>query len=283
MTRLEAIYDIIEILTKSGFTDDSRLDIDYIGYKLDQKRAKEIRDSYSRNANIDPMWIQDLGIIDVTKVSQLDDPFIVVNDCVFGKVTLPPVVSMRSGLLGTENIGVISILGLSGNNEYYYRPMSRLFQLMNLREDHPERKYSFYGKIHNSIYLTPFVEKVRPLLVLENPLDGYVIQTEYVNSGDLVVGQSYTVFENQVSHNSVFYNPGQSFTAVATTFAGAGKLKYTTGKRKMTNDDQYPLSQTLMDVIILKVLTIDYKIEMSQINDIRNNSTDTNRVLSSND
>lgn len=283
MTRLEAIYDIIEILTKSGFTDDSRLDIDYIGYKVDQKRSKEIRDSYSRNGNIDPMWIQDFGATDVTKVSQLDDPTLQVNECVFGKLTLPPVVSMRSGLLGTENIGVISILALSGNQEYYYRPMSRLFQLMNLREDHPERKYNFYGKVHNSIYLNPFAEKVRPLLILENPLDGYVIQTEYVNSGDLTIGTSYTVYDNQVTHNSVNYIPGQTFIAVNANFTGTGKVKFTNGKRKMTNDDQYPLSQTMMDVVILKVLTIDYKIEMSQINDIRNNSTDTNRVLSAND
>jgi hypothetical protein len=51
----------------------------------------------------------------------------------------------------------------------------------------------------------------------------------------------------------------------------------------MTNDDEYPLSHTMMESIILKILTIDYKIEMAQINDIRNNSTDTSKVLAGNE
>jgi len=283
MTRLEAIFDIIEILTKSGFTDDSRLSINYIGYKIDQKRAKEIRDSYNRNGNIDPIWIQDFGLTDLTPVNQADDNTISVNDCTFGKVTLPPVVSIRSGLLGKENLGVHSVLSASGNNEFYYRPIQRLFQLMNLRDDHAERKYSYYARVHNSYYFTPTVEKVRPFLILESPLLGYIISSEYLITGELTIGDVFDVFDAQINHNGVYYSPGQSFTAVNANFTGLGKVKYHNQKRQMTNDDEYPLSHTMMESIILKILTIDYKIEMSQINDIRNNSSDTSKILSSND
>ena len=259
------------------------MSINYIGYKIDQKRAKEIRDSYNRNGNIDPIWIQDFGLTDLTPVNQADDNTISVNDCTFGKVTLPPVVSIRSGLLGKENLGIHSVLSASGNNEFYYRPIQRLFQLMNLRDDHAEKKYSYYSRVHNAYYFTPTVEKVRPFLILESPLLGYVISSEYVITGELTVGDVFDVTVGQINHNGVYYNAGQSFTAVNANFTGLGKVKYHNQKRQMTNDDEYPLSHTMMESIILKILTIDYKIEMSQINDIRNNSSDTSKILSSND
>jgi uncharacterized membrane protein YidH (DUF202 family) len=120
-------------------------------------------------------------------------------------------------------------------------------------------------------------------LILESPLNGFVIDSEYVISGNLTVGTQYEVFDNQIIHNAVVYNPGQLFTAVATTYTGVGLVKYKNQKRQMTNDDEYPLSHTMMESIILKILTIDYKIEMAQINDIRNNSTDTSKVLAGNE
>ena len=99
MTRKEAIDYIIEILTKSGYTDDSRIDEDFIGFLIDKKREKIIRDSYSRNGSIDPSWLQDLGMVNVTEVSYNDDKTLPICDCTFGKVTLPTTVSLKKILV----------------------------------------------------------------------------------------------------------------------------------------------------------------------------------------
>lgn len=276
MTRKEATDYILEILTKSEFTDDSRLDEDFIGFLIDKKREKVIRDSYSRNGSIDPTWLQDLGMVSCTEVSYNDDKTLPVCDCTFGKVTLPPTISLRSPLANKENTGINAILSACGSREFYPKPISRLFQLTTLRDKHPEKAYEYYARVHDAVYTYPYKAMIRPILILANPLDGYVITSESIPSGSLTVGTVYTVYGSQIVHNSIPYNPGDDFTAVNTVFTtlGGGTVQYKNQKRKMTKYDEYPLPGMMMEEILMKILTIDYKLEQSQIVDMKNNSKD---------
>lgn len=282
MTRQEIIFDIIMILTKAGFTDDSRLEPDYIGYKIDEKRSKEIRDSYNRNLIIDPVWLQDYGVFDLTEVNYADDQTFTFLNCKIGKATLPPVVSFQNPLSSSANLGVYSVRSLSGREEYFFEQYSKLMDILNdLPANDPMRKFSYYTKVQNAIYAiskdgkTP--EKLRAILVLESPLDGYVISSENVTA--LEIGSEYQVVSDQIIHNSIPYNSGDTFTAVATTFTGAGKVQYKNQKRRMRNSDPYPFSKSQMEVVIIKLLTQEYAIEASRITEIRNNSQDELKVL----
>lgn len=281
MTRKEAIDYVIEILTKSNFTDDSRLDQDFVGFLIDRKREKIINDSYARNGSIDPLWLQDLGMVSCTEVSFNDDKVVPMCDCTFGKVTLPPVLSLRQSLANKENTGINAILTVCGSDEFYPKPISRLFTLINLREGHPEKKYKFYGRIGNAVYTLPFVPIIRPIVILANPLDGFVIMSESIPSGSLLTGITYTVYDSQIVHNGIAYNPGDDFVAVNISFTtiGNGTVQYKNQKRKMTNKDEYPFSGKLMEELLIKVLTIDYKLEQQQISDIQNNSKDAPQMV----
>lgn len=278
MTRKNIIDDLTTILTKAGETDESRLDPDYLGYKIDQRRAKEIRDTYRRNPVIDPTWMQDFGIFDLSKVNKAEDTAISVCDCEFGKFTLPTVVSVQNPTSNTPDLGVVRIVSACGNYEYYPITAQKLGLVFKCDT---RGKFRHYIRVGNAIYLTPEVNKARAILILDNPLDGFVLQTEIVKSGDLVVGTSYTVKSGSIVHNLVTYYKGDVFAAAATTFTGNGLVEFTNQKRAMTNDDVYPMSHTMMEVVIMKILTQEFKVEQSVVSDLVNDSQDELQVVSS--
>jgi len=284
MIRQEAIYDIITILTKASFTDESRLDPDYIGYKIDEKRAKEIRDSYNRQQLIDPIWIQDYGVFDTTEVNYADDKTFTYLDCKLAKATLPQTISFGNGLASINNLGDYSFRSINGREEYFFRQNSKLMEILSdLPKSHPLRKFAYYSRVGDARYFVSkdadiVPAKLRAMLILENPLDGYVLTTENVTT--LTIGTQYEVVSDQITHNSVIYLAGSTFTAVNTTFTGIGKVQHLNQKRRMTNNDPYPFSKSQMEVVILKLLTQEYGIEASRVAEIRNNSQDELKVLS---
>jgi hypothetical protein len=283
MTRNEGIHDVLTILTKASFSDDTRLDPDYIGYKIDEKRAKEIRDSYNRNQLIDPVWIQDYGIFDTTEVNYADDKTFTFLDCHLAKATLPPTISFGNGLAAINNLGDYSFRSISGTEEYHFKQNSKLMEILNdLPVGHPLRKFAYFSRVGHARYFVSknkevVPNKLRAMLILESPLDGFVFTTENVTV--LEVGVSYIVMSDQIVHNGIPYNIGQTFTAVNTSFTGDGKVQYVNQKRAMTNEDPYPFSKSQMEVVILKLLTQEYGIEATRIADIRNNSQDELKIL----
>jgi len=275
----EIIYDIITIATKANYTDDSIINARYIGYKVDEKRARAIHESYKRNFVIDPKWIQDFGVSNMTTVNTADDKSFGYLDCKLSKLTLPPVVYLNNNISGANNFGVHSIRSVDGRQEFYYMPHSKLMELYRLSENHPNRKFKYYTQIGNAIYIPDGPDRIHPFLILERPLDGYVRSTENIVSGSLIVGQQYIVMDKQVIHNSVPYVKDQTFTAVDTLISGTGHIQLVNQKRSMTNWDEYPMSNTMAEEVIMNILTKELRIEMSMISDSRNDSKDSLKIL----
>jgi hypothetical protein len=270
-TKQEYIYDLKRLLTKGGITDESRLNNNHLGFLLDQRRAKEIRDSYKRNPVIEPVWIQDYGIFELTPVTKEEDKSILSCDCKFSKAVLPGIVSLMDPISNTSDLGVYSIRSSCGT--YLYHQMSPA-KMPLLHSDSIMSKIKYFTRVGNAIYLTPVVKKARAFLILDNPLDGYVLDNVYVNSGDLTVGTVYAVASGNITHNSIKYQIGQTFTAVNKVFIGLGKVQYNNQKRRMTVNDQYPMSHTMAEVIKMKILTQDFGIEANVVADLKNDSQD---------
>ncbi len=283
MNRRSAIYEIITILRKFKYTDDDSLDETFIGFLVDEKRAKEIRDSYNRNPRIDPVWVQDYGIFDLTPVNYADDKELSFLKCNLYKATLPPVVSFSHAPSNTNNLGMRGIYSADLSNEYYYEDYAQFVKrLKHLSADHPAHLYQYYTQINRAIYATKG-NKLRAQLILERPLDGFVLQTENVISGGLTLNDTFEVTEGQVTHNSVLYTAPATFVAVNPFFTGSGTVQYLNQKRKMTDLDEYPFSNSQMEIVIIKILAQELKIEESQAVDIRNNSSDvTNQAKQAN-
>jgi len=277
LTRQELIYDVKTILEPAGITDESRLDEDYIGFKIDQKRAKEIRDTFKRNPVIEPIWLQDIGIFDLATVNKAEDRSVSICNCKFSKAVIPPVVSITDNMSNAPDIGTYSVRSSCGTHEFYYQNISRL-SLM-----HPDSKIGnmrYFAKVGNAIYLTPEVIKARAILILEKPLDGYVLDNAYQTV--IANGTTYYVASGNVTYNSVIYYKGSTFVGTSTTsFTGSGKVQYNNQKRAMTNEDNYPMSQTMSEVVLMKIFQQDYGIERQQVADLKNDADDQTNVLKS--
>ncbi len=276
MTRRELIYDVRTILEGGKITDDSMHDDDYIGFKIDQKRAKEIRDTFARNPAIEPVWLQDLGITDLALVNKADDRTVSICECKFSKVTLPPVVMLHDA--GSNHIDVgTTIRSACGEFQFYYMPLSHMAMLTDQSVLYG---FKYFTKVFNSYYLTTATNKCRPVVILERPLDGFVNDNSFVVSGNLIPGTTYEVMAGNITYNSVKYFKGSTFLATSVvTFSGPGKVSYQNQKRRMTNDDEYPMSSTMANMVLMKLFTEDYGIQQKEVQDIKNNAQSPFRVL----
>lgn len=275
MTSRQLIYDIILILTKFGYGNDSRLSEDYMQFKINQYRAKEIRDTYGRNGFVEPIWLQDMGLMNCTPINPADDDAAIPYCCGhMDKLTIPPIVSF--GNRDGQDEGLYRVSSICGKNKFY--PIS--FDRFNeIPEGHIRENFYHVVRLGNALYFPQIktrdvLKQVRIALVLENPLDGFVNASEYVLPGNLVVGTSYMAYVNQVEHNGIGYAPGEIFVATYNTFTGAGFVKLATQKRPMTDLDNYPMSMTMMEVVIMKILSNEFNVEKSELADVVQDSRD---------
>lgn len=244
---------------------DTRLIDDHIDFLIHEHRARAIREEFARNKYIDPSWVQDFGKVTVTPVFSGDDPGITMGSVKLGKITMPQVVSLPL------DKGVYRVGHTSKFDRYYYIEADRFFSLV---PDSITAKFAYYFRVGTAFYLSPCTSEANLMLILDNPMDGVVLLTEKVAQDDLTIGVSYTVYQAQIVSNSVAYNQGSVFTATATTYTGAGYVKYTTQKRAITDRDPYPMSLTMFEYIVMKIFTEDFFFSRQAVADAINDAQD---------
>lgn len=261
------------VLAKSKISKDFRVSERHIQFLISQYRSRGIREEYKRNMQIDPAWLQDFGTVQFTEINSADDKAIPYTSQNLSKLTIPPIVSLPN------DAGVYRVVGSSKQKQYYPITVERFFSLV---EGSVRNKFAYFFRVGNAIYTNQLIDEGNVVLILDNPLDGYVIQTENVLSGDITVGDSFVVTDGQVIYNSVTYNANSTFVGIQniSTFLGTGTVQYVNQKRKMTIDDTYPMSLTLAEYIVIKILTQEFKIEPTEIGDIRNEGNDESSLIS---
>lgn len=253
------------ILSKSTQSRNFRVHEDHIDYKIHEKRARGIHEESKRNNDyVDPNWLQDMGVMNVTFVTTADDPAVPQHCMEVGKILIPQVVSL------TENRGVYRVAGSSKKNNWYPKELPLFWDVLSL-ENHVAQKFNWYTSVGLSVYMSNPEKQANLVLVLYNPLDGYVIQTTDVI--DLIVGEQYVVVSGNITHNGVIYYVDDTFTAVNTVFTGGGGVQFVNKKRRMTENDPYPIG-AIADYVIMKILTQDFKIESGEVGDIINDNQD---------
>lgn len=274
MTLKEIRSDILLVGQNLKLSKDTRLESRHIDFLIHKHRARGIREEYDRNLFIDPTWVQDYGNTDVTIVNSSDDPSVELTSRCVSKVTLPDIVSLA------DDRGVHRISTPSRLTDFYRTTEENYYRFI---PGQVELKFNYWWRIGDAHYLSTKETQVRPFLILGNPMDGFVLQTEWVASTDLTVGQSYTVYLTQIIHNSVAYNPGQSFTAATTSYTGNGKVKFTNMKRAMTENDPYPMGRTLLEYVMMKIFSEEFNIAKQQVGDVISDAQDKTLALQNED
>lgn len=274
ITKKRISGSIINILSRFGLTDDSRLaTIDnWLSYKINQVRAELIIKSYNNDQVVDRTWLTDLSLQTLHSVNFADDPSITFCCADVSKVFIPNVVSLRSGYDSNVDLGLFTVISACGKTEYTLFPMSTW---SIIPKEHIRSKFHYYDRVNTALYINKKVEKLRILAVLENPEDGYIIQSEPIASGSIVNGTVYVVIGGQVVYNSVVYNANDTFTGGAiTTYTGLGKVYLNSQLQAITNTQPYPVSADMARQIELEILTKEFGLEAQQITDIQNDSAD---------
>lgn len=266
-TKREIRSDIILVASRI-ISKDSPISERHVDFLIDKYRASEIERDHSKFREIDPTWLQDLGMFKTTQSNSANDPRIQCTSVNFAKVRLPSLVKLW------DDEAFYRASSSSKLDTYYRQNPNFIWEIL----DDPLRrgnKYSF--RMGNDAFLYPYVPEASFVCILGEPLKGWfydnTIQTE------LIVGESYTVTKGNVTHSGTTYYTGDTFLAVSTIFTGTGEFAFTNSRRRMRVTDPYPCSMDMAQAIVIRILTGEFQIEKKQIVDVRNDAAAQLAVL----
>jgi len=271
MTAKNIIDSIRNIATRFSLSDESRIDPDFLYYKINQVAAQLKIEQYLKTNILDPTWLGDGGLITFHKVNRADDPSITYCNCDIGKAFLPPTISFVSKD-GSLDLGIFSMVSACGTTQYYFK---RMFAWAYTPSEHTNSLFGYYARINGSYYTSVYKEKLRVLGFWENPEDGKLIESTPIASGSIVSGTVYLVKYASIIYNGTVVLKNTTFTGGATTtFTGSGIVYLNSQARAYRDTDAYPASADMIRQIELEILTKEFGIEMKMLVDVRNDSKD---------
>lgn len=272
ITKRTITDDVMNIMSKFGQTDDSRLDPDWLSYKIDQIRADLIVKEYEATKFVDPTWLSDLGLVEFHKVNFSDDRSVTYCGCDYSKTTLPQLINLYHNN-GNINMGLFTVISACGKTRYFYKPLSLW---LYTPEGHVHGLFGHYAQIGQAVYVDRVVDKLRIIALLADPEEGKLINSTPVASGSIANGTVYYVKYYQVVYNGITYNPGQAFTGTTgvTTYTGSGTVYLYSQIRDMRDTDPYPVGPDMARAIVLEIITKEFGLEKTVIPDVENDSED---------
>lgn len=275
----EITYDILEIQTKFGQTDKQRYDEDWIRNKRDQIRAYLIQVEYRKQGFVNPVWLQDINMVQFTPVKESDLDYGICGSCNISKAVLPQHITLYNPDSQNEDNG-LKIITPCGKDQFYYLPLE---VLKNIPKEHPRSKFSYYFNMNDQYFINKIYNnglKLRVMGVFERPSDINVVNNLLITSGNLVVGAVYKVINYQIVHNSLGYNLGQTFTAVNTTYTGLGAVELANPIQLFNESTSaYPVTSAMARQIVLEICTKEFGIEESKVSSYKNDLADDNTQI----
>lgn len=274
-TRKQIVDDIIILATRFSESDETRLDEDYLAFKVEQARVSEIIKEYNVTGVIDQNWLVDFGIYNLSKVNFSDDPIVDFCSCDIMKAQIPAVMNLTA--LGEGNLDLgLKVMSACGKTHYTAYPLE---MWRNIPKEHTRSKFHYYQRFGSIIYVNKLTENLRFIGIPETTEGLMIKKTLPVVSGGIKSGYSYTVkgTTGLVVYNGVNYLPNATFTGTATstfTASGNSQVFYTNYEVEMTDNDPYPVSAHLARQIVISVLATELNLEKQQVADKINDSVD---------
>lgn len=251
MTLKEITFDILRLLQKSKLVDDSRLSDRHIQYKIHQYRASGIRETFMQTGEIEPIWIQSLGTEAITDTTYSStEPFYDRN-----KVLNPPTITATTttttpatSYVNFSKVNSADDVNLQGCDcivGKYIMP-----EIVSL----PGKRGSFHDR---GIFRVSQASRQIPYFPTS------------INRFYSLVNGSYRAKHNYYwkIQNNLYTHPYKekmSLLLILDNPLDAG----------ITEDDPYPISNTMLEFIVMKILTQDFNIEAKVAADLRNDAAD---------
>jgi hypothetical protein len=276
MTLEQIIYDIKMILRAT--TDDTRISDAHLFRKILNYRTIFITQEYFQTGTINTSWLQRLGLKTLTPVNSADNPIIIDGTIKLGKFTMPAVIP-----IGTEQ-GVYALYE-GQRQKQIYRTIWPVLMHMISAKDGRLNLFRYYCKIGNDTYVYRFIDQVEPILILDNPLDGYNFNTERIPINDLENGIEYYVMSGSLKEvgddGITVHIKNTSFTCDSNSvYSGDAKIRLTEQVVAVAYNNEFPVDGATAQRIVLEILTKDFAIERQAVSDVVNDSADQAKILS---
>jgi len=247
MTLEQIVWDLRTLMgqahVESSFTDELLIQ------KINSWRAVFLFKMIEQG-DLQSIFIQELGVLDVTPTSSLGEALEFKDEKGVSYTSKFKETVRSSVLLGKIELptmvtaggfeGVVRVSNPAKNRPYSCVSDSHFWDMYNANDEFLKTEGIYY-KEGNEVFLFPFHMKMSILAVLANPLEGYT-------------RGSYLDYNGEI-HGSASV------------------------KRNLTIYDQYPCSPQVAQNIILNILTNDYKLAISTIDDLIKDNEDQFKVV----
>lgn len=264
----KGIYGIKTILEHSRITDESRLNNEFILDLIMQYRAFLIEQKFNKSMITDPIWWSNIGILETERVLSSDIPeLITTGSFTMAKVKLPVMVQLR------YDYQLMNLFTVSQQEKLYPLEFAKFMSYVMVNDDRIKNYYHIMP-INEYAYIYPYIDRIQGRGILQNCLEGKIINTMIIPSGSIVSGIIYVVRTAQINYNGTIYSPGDTFTGIVnvSTFTGNGKVYWNNSQRSTTLDDIMPLSAGMYSDLRMMILTKEYGIEATKIPDMVDDS-----------
>jgi len=257
MTLKEITFDILRLLQKSKLVDDSRLSTRHIQYKINQYRASGIRETFQVWGEREPIWIQSLGTKKVTKTEyEIGEP--IPSD----GTLQPPIVTSTTTTTSDES-AVVTFTKINSADDPNIAGCDCIIGKFIMPEiiSLPGKRGSFHDR---GIFRVSTASRQQPYYPIS------------INRFYNMVGGSYRAKQNYFWKiaNTLYIHPYKekmNLLLILDNPLDSG----------ITENDPYPISNTMLEFIVMKILTQDFNIEAKVVADLRNDASDALLALQS--
>lgn len=256
MTLKEITFDILRLLQKSKLVDDSRLSDRQIQYKINQYRASGIRETFMQTGEIEPIWIQSLGAEAVTETTYgVGIPIEPPKEEQGTTPTLPGEITATTTTT-TSATSYVTFSKVNSADDANLQGCDCIIGKYVMPEivSLPGKRGSFHDR---GIFRVSQASRQIPYFPTS------------INRFYSLVNGSYRAKHNYYwkIQNNLYAHPYKqkmSLLLILDNPLDAG----------ITEDDPYPISNTMLEYIVMKILTQDFNIEAKVAADLRNDAAD---------
>ena len=264
------IYDIKELLL--ALKDDTRVKDSYLIHKINNYNCLITEQMALQGLEIPEQCYSRLPKRKVHEITSGDHPDITVSSVRLGKVDVPKTMNLQDR---DKEIKVLS----SSRQSMIFRTSFPFLMHMIRANDNRLQLFNYYVIYGRSLYVYPYIAELDLMAVLEDPIEAFQINSEMFSVDQLKVGMEYIIYSGAImeDNNGVqsVYKKYDGFTCQSDyTYSGDGKAMYDESVRQITMHDDYPITRSMAQQIVLQILTKDYQIEKQSIPDIYNDAMD---------
>lgn len=272
----DIIYDVKTILR--ALKETTRVTDAYLIHKINNYRALLLQQKFEKDAgtSIPETYYSRLPNQTGTEVGSGDIPDGPPSSVKFGRFDIPDILPLSTG--DCDKSRLIRVMPTSRQKSVYWTCLEKLNLMISGNYD-MLNYFTFCFLESNVLYTYPALKKLDLKILLNDPLDGYSVKSSEVPLGSVVDDSVYVVISGSVTDGTTVYSKDDTFTADTTkTYSGDGKIKLYDQLVEQTMSDEYPIDRAMAQMIVLQILTNEYKLELRSIEDIYVDSQDQFRV-----